>query len=295
MIGLIRAELLKIRRRQATYVLLVIELVLTAIVFLATGRYWQLQELISFPQGFAFIQQTAFQLGGLIAIVFAAAYVGSDWNWGVLRNVVARGESRERYLLAKFIALAIVLAIGLLIEFAACFVLLYLVGAIYNVPMANPLRGTGLQDIGVWLVFGFPVLLQRAAIGFAVAAIFRSQLAGAVVGIVLFLVELVVTTILTLLTVSSRFTDGGGPFGGGRGGDIGAIQPSGPEWFQFLPISIGGNVFNALPGAGGPGSGDINSIFLQPVPFTQALLGVFVYMIGALVIAMVVVRRQEIA
>ena len=52
---------------------------------------------------------------GLLAIVFAAAYFGSDWNWGVLRNVIARGEGRERYLLAKFIALAITLFIGMLI------------------------------------------------------------------------------------------------------------------------------------------------------------------------------------
>jgi ABC-type transport system involved in multi-copper enzyme maturation permease subunit len=288
MIDLIRAELLKIKRRQATYVLLIIELALTALVFLATGRFWQLQELIAFPQAYAFIQQTAFQLGGLIAIVFAAAYVGADWNWGVLRNVVARGEGRERYLLAKFAALAIVLAIGLLIEFAACFVLLYVTSFLYNVPIANPFRGDGLQDLGVWIVLGFPVLLQRAAIGFAVAAIFRSQLAGAVVGIVLFLVELVVTTILTLLTFGSQLGEGGSP---GLGG---GIQPVGPEWFQFLPISIGGNVFNALPGSGGVSSGDVNSIFLRPVPFEQAMVGVILYIVVAIGIALLAVRRQEI-
>ena len=81
------------------------------------------------------------------------------------------------------------------------------------------------------------------------------------VGIVLFLVESVVTLILTVLTIASQVVEGG--FGGtGSGG----IPQVGPEWFQFLPISIGGNVFSALPGAGGIGSGDIGSLFLLPVP-----------------------------
>ena len=293
MIGLIRAELLKIRRRQATYVLLLIELILTALIFLAGGSFWTLSGLISFPQAYyTFFQQTIFQLGGLIAVVFAAAYVGADWNWGVLRSIVARGEGRERYLLAKFAALTITLAIAMLIMFVACFVFIGMQSLIYNVPIANPLRASGLQDLLVWIVAGFPVLLQRAAIGFAVAAIFRSQLAGAVVGIVLFLVEAVLTTILTVLSFGSSISSGN--FGDGSGSGTG-IPTVGPEWFQFLPVSIGGNVLSALPGGGGINSTDLSSLFLKPVPFPIAMAGVFVYMIAAVGIALIAIRRQEIA
>lgn len=288
MIGLVRAELLKIRRRQATYVLLIVELVLAGLIFLAGGSYWTIQGIISFPDAYTiFFQQSIYQLGGLIAIVFAAAYVGSDWNWGVLRNVVARGEGRERYLMAKFIALAITLAIATLIMFAACFVFIIMQSVVYGIPIASPFRGSGATDLLVWIVVGFPVLLQRAAIGFAVAAIFRSQLAGAVVGIVLFLVEAVVTTILTVLTFGSSLTDG---LGSGTG-----LQPVGPEWFQFLPISIGGNVFGALPGASGIGSGDVSSLLLNPVPFAIAMAGVLIYLVAAIAIALIALRRQEIA
>ena len=289
MIGLIRAELLKIRKRQATYVLLVVELILTALIFLAGGSFWNISGLISFPQAYSiFFQQTIFQLGSLIAVVFAAAYVGADWNWGVLRSIVSRGEGRERYLLAKFAALTITLAIGMLIMFAACFVFVLMQSVVYGTPMASPLRANGLQDLLVWIVVGFPVLLQRAAIGFAVAAIFRSQLAGAVVGIVLFLVEAVLTTILTALSLASNVTNG---FGDGSGS---AIQPVGPEWYQFLPVSIGGNVLSALPGGGGINSTDLSSLLLKPVPFTVAMTGVFVYMIGAVALALIALRRQEI-
>ena len=135
---------------------------------------------------------------------------------------------------------------------------------IYNVPVASPFRGDGLQDLLVWIVLGFPVLLQRAAIGFAVAAIFRSQLAGAVVGIVLFLVEAVVTTILTVLTLRLAALETAASTAAR------CVQPVGPEWFQFLPISVGGNVFNALPGAGGLSSGDISAVFLQARPVRRS-------------------------
>ncbi len=293
MMGLVRAELLKIRKRQATYVLLFIEIILTALIFLAGGSFWTLSDLISFPQAYyTFFQQTIFQLGSLIAVVFAAAYVGADWNWGVLRSIVARGEGRERYLMAKFIALTITLAIAMLIMFAACFVFIVMQSVIYNVPIANPFRADGLQDLLVWIVAGFPVLLQRAAIGFAVAAIFRSQLAGAVVGIVLFLVEAVLTTILTVLSFGSSISNGG--FGDGSGNGFG-VQAVGPEWFQFLPVSIGGNVLSALPGGGGINSTDLSSIFLKPVPFPIAMTGVFVYMIVAVAVALIALRRQEIS
>jgi len=282
---LIRAELLKIRRRQATFVLLAIFLVLAGLIFLTTGPFWQIGGIIEFPQAYALFQQAIYQVGGLIAIVFAAAYVGADWNWGVLRSIVARGESREKYLLAKVAALAITLALALLLGFVACFVFVLMQGAIYGLPIANPFRANGFQDLLEWVAFGYPVLLQRAAIGFAVAAIFRSQLAGAVVGIVLFLVESVVTTILTVFTLGDQLD---GDFGG-------AFEPVGPEWFQFLPISIGGNVFSQLPGGGGLTSGDVGALLLRPVPFPLAMAVVVLYLVVAVGLALIVVRRQEIA
>jgi len=282
---LVRAELLKIRRRQATYVLLIVLLVLMALIYLPSGAIYQVAGIIEFPAAYSLIKEAAFGLGGLIAIVFAAAFVGADWNWGVLRNVVARGESRDRYLLAKAGALAIVLALAMLLIFAVGFLFTYLQGFIWGVPVANPFRGNGLQDLVEWLVFGYPVLLQRAAIGLAVAVIVRSQLAGAIVGIVLFLVESVVTTILTVISLGSSVVSGG--FDG--------LQQTGPEWFQFLPISIGGQVFNSLPGSGGVTSaGDFSTLFLKPVPFVVAMIVVLVYLVVALAVAVIALRRQEI-
>ena len=287
---LVRAELLKMRRRQATYVVLFVALILMAITYMLTGQTMGvLQGAITFPTAYGLIGQFAFGLGGLMAVVYSAAIVGADWNWGVLRNVVARGESRVNYLLAKAIALAIVLAIAMLIIFAVGIVLTYLTGWLYGVPVSSPLRGRGLQDLFDWLVLGYPVLLQRAALGFAVAVILRSQLAGAVVGIVLYVGEAVITATLTLATLAGRFGGAFDPDGGIN------FEPIGPEWFQFLPISIGGNVLNAAPGgAAASASGGLEQLFLRSVPLELALPIVIVYLIVSIGAAIIALLRQEI-
>jgi hypothetical protein len=287
---LVRAELLKARRRTATYVVLIVDLVLMALTFLAVSQGFKLLDIVEFPAMYTIIGQFAFGLGGLLAVVYAAAFVGADWNWGVIRNVIARGESRANYLLAKGIALAILLAISTLIVFALGIVFVYIAAAIAGVPVASPLRGNGLQDLAENILLGYPVLLQRAAIGLAVAVVLRSQLAGAVVGIVLFLGEAVITQILTVLSFSSSFTNGGLE---------GGFQPIGPEWYQFLPISLGGNVLDALPGAGsslggGSGTGGLEGILLRPVPFEIAFPLVFVYLGIAVLIGVLALQRQEI-
>jgi ABC-type transport system involved in multi-copper enzyme maturation permease subunit len=286
-VRLVRAELLKIRRRTATYVVLGVGLLLMILTYLATGGIYVFAGIIEFPGAYALIGQFAFALGGLLAIVYSAAFVGADWNWGVLRNVIARGESRANYLLAKAAALAIVLGIAMLIVFVVGILLTYLQGAVNGVPVANPLRGRGLMDLVDWLVLGFPVLLQRAALGFAVAVLMRSQLAGAVVGIVLFLGESLLTTILTVVTFTSRGLDPDGGFLN--------FQPLEPQWFQFLPISVGGNVLNALPGGGGPiGEGGLQNLLIKPVPIEIAVPAVLVYLVVSVAIAIFALNRQEI-
>ena len=286
---LIRAELLKARRRTATYVVLVVALVLMGLTFVLVGEGFRFIGLIEFPAIYSVIGQFAFGLGGLLAVVYSAAFVGADWNWGVVRNVISRGESRAGYLLAKAAALAILLLLATVIIFAVGILLAYVTGFLYNIPVSNPLRGRGIQDLAENIVLGYPVLLQRAAIGLGVAVLFRSQLAGAVIGIVLYLGEAVITQILTLVSISANLVNG---IGNGFG-----FQPIGPEWYQYLPISIGGNVLNGLPGAGttpGAGSGGFEGLFLRPVPFEIAFSAVLLYLGVAVLIGVLALQRQEI-
>jgi len=281
---LIRAELLKARRRQATYVMLGVFMGLMGVIYLLAGSAFQFIGIIDFPVAYALIGQFAFGLGGLLAVVYAAAFVGADWNWGVLRNVIARGESRARYLLAKAVALAILLGIAMLIVFAFGILMTYVTGLIWGVPVASPLRGSGLVDLVEWLALGYPVLIQRAMLGLAVAVVLRSQLAGAVVGIVLYLGEGIIRLMLTGASLVGRV---------GQGFEDG-FQPIGPEWFQYLPISIGDYVVNAAPGGGSSLSGGLEQFLLKPVPLELALPTVLIYLVVSLGVAIVALNRQEI-
>jgi ABC-type transport system involved in multi-copper enzyme maturation permease subunit len=302
---LIRAELLKARRRQITWVLLAVALGLTLLIYLAIGRgiggfACSLQFgdtefgscLVEFPNAYALMSQFAFALGGVLAIVYAAAFTGADWNWGVVRNVVARGESRARYLLAKAGALAIILAIGSLILFLAAFVLTFVIAWVNNVPIASPLRGNGVLDFLANYGLGYIVVLERAALGFAVAVVLRSQLAGAVVGVVLYVGEGILTTILTFLTVFASFR-GGGPVPDPDGGSF--LQVAGPEWYQYLPISVGSQVLNWAPGSSfSPGTGGVEGLFLRPIPFELAIPTLAIYLVVAVLIAIIALNRQEL-
>ena len=296
---LVRAELLKARRRQATWVLLVVALALTGLIYILLGRNiggidcaigfgaeFGSSCIVEFPAAYALIDQFAFTtVGGLLAIVFAAAFVGADWNWGVLRNVIARGESRARYLLGKAAGVAIVLAVGALIIFFFAFLMTFLTAFINDVPIANPLRGHGLEDMVANIVLGYLVVLERAALGFAVAVVLRSQLAGAVVGIVLYLGEGIITTYLTLTLFARSF--GGGGFDGG-------LQ-IGPEWFQYLPMTVGNQVLSWAPGVSGNiAAGGVQGL-LRPVPLEQALPLLIIYLALAVIGSIVALNRQEIA
>lgn len=284
---LIRAELLKIRRRQATWVLLVLTLVLFVLIWLLSSIRWQFAGIVEFPAVYGAIGEYAYGLGALLGVVYAAVLVGSDYSWGVMRNVVARGESRAWYLLAKAIAIAIVLGIALLLLYAIGIVLAFLTGPMVGVPVSNPLRGNGLLDLLTSLLLGYPVLLERAALGFAVAVVLRSQVAGAVIGIVFFLGESILRVTLLLASIPGR---AGGFFDGG-----GSFEPTGPDWYQFLPISVGDYVTGASPGGSGGMTAFLEQFLIRPVPFEIALVAVLLYMGGAMALAIGLFSRQEIA
>ena len=69
---------------------------------------------MTFPGAYDLILSFMFGLGGLFAVIYGAAIAGSEWTWGTLKTSVVRGESRSRYLLTTFAAIAVVLAVGLL-------------------------------------------------------------------------------------------------------------------------------------------------------------------------------------
>jgi hypothetical protein len=293
---LFAAEILKLRRRWATYVLEGILIGLMLLVFFLVGispraRFGDVSPF-AFPAVYGFINQFVIGLGSLLAVAFAGAVGGADFTWGVFGVIVARGESRSLYILTKFVAVAVFVVLGVVVAFAAGILLTYMLSAMQGVEPGNPFAGSGTEDIVDSFAFGVPVILERAAIGYAVAVVLRSQIAGVIAGIVLQIGEGIVSVIILVSTFSARI------------GESGTFAPIGPEWFQFLPFAIGNAVLTQVPGmdqsggggggSGGGSSGGPGGILLQPVALDTALIVVAVYFVAALVISVVRVERAEI-
>lgn len=287
MIRMLSAELLKLRRRWASYIVLLVLIVLMGLVFLLVGFASQNSSsaalVVSFPGAYDLINQFVFGLGSLLAVAYAAAIGGADWNWGVIRVVIARGESRGGYILAKALGIAIVLLIGVLVAYLAGILFTFGAAALAHIQAGNPFGSGSLERLIRMIADGYLVLLERAAIGFGVAVLLRSQLAGVVVGIVLYIGETILAGVLLAITLSTRF---GGPGLNGRG-----IDSLGTQWFQFLPFNIGNSVLNS----GTTSPNDIASALLQPVEINLAILVTVIYLVAALALAVITTERAEIS
>ena len=212
--------------------------------------------LVTFPGAYDLILSFMFGLGGLFAVIYGAAIAGSEWTWGTLKTAVVRGESRSRYLLTTFAAIAVVLAVGLFVTF-----LIGVAGAALGATIAG-IGIDGIDDAAT--LGGLPELFARgwvsitatAALGFAVATLARSQLAGIGVGIAFYFAE----------TFAGIFL---------------------PDVVRYMPFHLsqaavgGGEAFGAPPDPGALSIG-------------VALFLVTVWLVGSLVVAAGFSERAEI-
>jgi ABC-2 type transport system permease protein len=183
----------KLVRRPATWVTALLLVGLLVLVFLAVGASarqaptpQQAQNallLVTFPGAYFLVLSFILGLGGLLGVIYGAAIAGSEWSWGTLKAAVARGESRSGYLLASFGSVGVVVGVGLLISFV-----IGVLAAIVAAKLAG-VSTDGLGDSAVLgqmpqqLLRGWLALSEEAALGFAIATIARSQLAGIGAGI----------------------------------------------------------------------------------------------------------------
>lgn len=280
MIRMLSAELLKLRRRWASYIVLIVLVGLMTLIYLLVGTLGRpggsaTTTVLRFPSAYTAINQFVFGLGSLLAVCYAAAIGGADWNWGIVRVVVARGESRSLYIVVKAVAIMIAVFIGVVIAYFAGILLTFIAAALVGAQTGNPFAGSSLDALFRAIGYGSVVIIERAMLGFSVAVLLRSQLAGIVSGIVLYIGETILTGLLIALTFRAN---------------QGLESISGQQWYQFLPFSIGNSV---LSGGGNPN--DIGSALLQPVPLATALIVTVAYMLAAIVIAALSVERAEIS
>jgi ABC-2 type transport system permease protein len=260
------AGLRKLVRRPATYVTFGLLVGLLSLIMIAVGATAGRQStadsqaallLVTFPGAYTLILSFILGLGGLFALIYGAAVAGSEWTWGTLKSAVARGESRSRYQLLSLAAIALMLGVGLV----AAFVIGVVVGVI-GAGLAG-VSTTGLSDaatlgtIPELLARGWLAIVEAGALGYAIATLARSQLAGIGVGIAVYFGEQFATIFL-------------------------------PDVVKYFPF----NAAQAVVATSGDFGGGANVPRLEP---NTALIVVAVWLVGALIVTALFTERAEIS
>jgi len=197
--------------------------------------------------------------GGLVAVIYGAAIAGSEWGWGTLKNAVARGESRTRYVLGTFAAIVVMVAAGLALTFVLG-VGIALVGAsLAGVSTAGLTDADTLARLPALAARGWFSVVEQAALGFAIATLARSQLAGIGAGIAFYFGEGFASIFL-------------------------------PDIIKYMPFSVA----RAAVDTGATGGSIGGSGLTQALAPDTALLLVAAWLVGSLVVAVGFTERAEI-
>lgn len=264
---LFASGLRKLVRRPATWVTFLLLDTLVVLIFLAVGATLRQIEdaeaeaasrlLLTFPGAYAFVLAFVLGLGTLFAVIYGAAIAGSEWSWGTLKNAVARGESRTRYIGGQYASVLVMVMAGLVAAFAVGVLAAILGAVLAGLPLDGLDDMPTLGELPEQVVRGWIALAMSAAFGFAIATIAKSQLAGIGVGIGLYFGE----------QLSGLFL---------------------PDIVKYLPFAAASSVISA---GGGGGMGGAQAPALPP---DAALAVTLAWLVGSLVVAALVTERAEI-
>ena len=128
MFSLMRVEFFKLRKRWMPYVLLLVLLASMLIPLVVSYINYQSEvnefetpmwkEILVLPTAMEGVFNSVPGLGIILVAILAASTVGTEYGWGTLRQTLARGTSRPRYLTSKLLSTAIIAFIGVIIAVA---------------------------------------------------------------------------------------------------------------------------------------------------------------------------------
>lgn len=261
-----RAGVRKLVRRMVTWITFGLLAGLLALILIAVGATARQQPteagrtasllLVTFPGAYSLILSFILGLGGLFAVIYGAAVAGSEWTWGTLKNAVARGESRSRYMVLSFVAVTAFLGMGLVLAYLSGVIVAILAAGLAGVPTNGLDDAAMLGKLPDELARGWLAVTEAGALGFAIATVARSQLAGIGAGIGVYFGEQFAGIFL-------------------------------PDIVKYLPFNAANAVIaRTSTGAGGG--------IAHPLPPDQAIIVVTLWLVGALVVAALFTERAEI-
>jgi ABC-2 type transport system permease protein len=276
--GGIRAELLKLDRRPAVWILLGI-----AIALLALLAYLVNWLLISHPVGNpapgvspAQLKRSLYppmmvattvssgELASALSLILGVLVVGSEYGWGTFKTLFTQRPGRLQTVVAKLLALEVALGAGVLLFFLVGGLCSLAIAALDQEPLNRWPPGDTMVGgvLATWLIWSWWALF-----GTALAFAFRQSALPIGLGLAYrFVIE---TIVLSL--------------GGAMGGD-------------FIR-----NVSRALPGPNANALGNSFQVSLPGSPAPQALVGagqaalvLIVYCVAAVAVGAILVTRRDV-
>jgi ABC-2 type transport system permease protein len=277
MSGSVAAELLVLRKRPSTWILLAIwttlalffSYLLPYITYLGDGGgpiEADLADLL--PERFAGSLLGGFPFfGGVIALMLGVLALGSEYGWGTLRTLFTQRPGRLSVFAAKLIALGIALVPFVLASF--------LLGALSSYAIAQ-LEGESVAWPSAWLLVralaaGWLVLAVWAALGVMLAVLSRGTSLAIGIGILYALV------IEGLISALARQVD--------------LLEP-------LVEFFLRANAYSLVIGLGvSPDDIEANGPGAYSGPFVdgqQAVLALTVYLAGFLLLSGFLLRRRDV-
>ncbi len=209
--ALVRMELLKLRKRRMTWIMLGL-LVGLKLAGTAFSVFWssragvelEIRERIIaaatlpsvIPETLTFIAG----LGAFLLAILTAASMGSEYGWGTLRAIIGSGVSRSRFLAAKLIALSTAAVAYTVVPLVIVVAAAVPMALLLDRPIiASGIDGPWVGDVLLMMARTVLPLLAQVAMAFAITVVTRSQAAGVGVALAASFIEPLAALVLDML------------------------------------------------------------------------------------------------
>lgn len=195
MIACMHAELLKFRKRPAIWILGVILLVLILCLGYVFPYFFivivpvqdaalrmimqELRTSLFPPMLVAKLLPLATNMGGPIAVILGCVAVGSEYNWGTVKTILTQYPRRFQVLGGKFLALGLILVLGVLLIFGLGGTGSLLIAVVE----AGEMRWPALTDILLGMGALWLILAAWVSVGLILTLLFQSTALGLGLGL----------------------------------------------------------------------------------------------------------------
>jgi len=136
-------------------------------------------------------------LGLILMSILTASAIGIDYGAGTLRSVLTQGTGRWPYLTAKFVTLAALTALGLLVAVASVAFSSAVAANLAGAAPESTAAAASWSDAGVALWKAWVSILPYVALTAFVTVVARSSAAGMAIGLGYYFAEQLIVALLT--------------------------------------------------------------------------------------------------